>query len=1254
MISIEEILQKRKTGQSAPVNTVVKTADNSIESIIQKRKTMIVQNTAQKKQADLQTAKNLLLPEKKFINMPLGKGTPVAPAPEPTFTEKLLNLIPKATNPLQAAGKIVGAVLPKDSALGGAVGALNEGKSIDEVIQKFKSGASNTASRILPTTGELQAGGKSMFAQKNPTIVLSDQEKQLAESNKNKQENLSWIASGATMPVENIANKVGFNAEKYVAEQKAKQEAARSAGSPGIIDKAKNFLNEIKVKLVDSNAPIEDTLSKFQKETQSEILPKFDISHQIDRVYRAPTMAGQFMRDNGLESVIKNVDNIDNLDQYLIAKQAKTVATNGIETGRKLANDQQLIDAFAPKYEKAAQEVNKYSRNLLDYSVDAGLIDKKIAADLKIKYPDYVPINRVFSELEKTGEFRNPKAVASLSKQTVVQGLKGSEREIDSPIASLLVKTNDAFVQGEKNKAARMLTDYGKLPSNPFEITPLRTAENVKKRIDIFTELGQSRPVKDKLERLITTRNRWARSIQSELNQLNKEGIQQYLKRKPVEALQKTATLKTKPIFGKATAYESTGEKFTVNAKVGEKIKLNPLEFSSKDIKNLVNDLIDETPEKINAIRDKIVTRDKRLTATFDDILSLQKNLNEVKATRNALFDEAKLVRDAESRGKATISVLRDGIKEIYETTPEIAQAAKSLSVQQLNILGKIFALPVRIARVGITGINLPFVASNIAKDQITAVINSKNALKTSIANPLNFIKALYEAVGHGKLYQEMVREGAGGTSFDIARNQAPQTIEKIRASKNIGSKILYTVKNPAELLRSVENIVGRSEELTRIQQYAGTKQALLAKGMTQSDAVIGAAKAARENTVNFARRGEWGTVLNSVFLYLNASIQGTRTFVRGLQTRPVQTATKLGIAVFTPIAATTLWNLSDPKRKAAYEDIAEYEKENNIIIVPPNPTQDENGKWNVIKIPLSQEVNNIASLARRPIEQSFGLDPLKASEVAQAFLGTVLPINMNKDVSSTVANTVVPQAIKPTLEAFTNKNFFTGFKQVPASMEKLSPEMQVKKNTSGTAIKIGNAIGASPIKVEEFIKGTAGGVAMQGLNLSDRILAGLNIIPKDQIHGQNIIDAILARFNKASGGQLDEKSNAKLSDILTNQADERFRLKQEAEILHSELKKMPKDEANARANEIKKTNPELFQKLKDTAEADKKGLDYNDRLILQLGVENGERAKFIFEAAKGFKTKEEKNNYVNEMRKKGIISDNVFKQLVELKSKEN
>ncbi|MDD5006658.1 MAG: hypothetical protein PHS33_09195 [Candidatus Omnitrophica bacterium] len=882
-------------------------------------------------------------------------------------------------------------------------------------------------------------------------------------------------AQAVTPLISKLAPKIEkFIPENYVQELVKKQKVLEKEGAKSLVEKGKSFLNTVKTKLVDFAAPIEDTMKSAEKKGKFELLPKYNITGQIDRALRAPTLAGQFARDNGLETVIKQVDNLDNLDQYLIAKQASKVAEKGIKTGRNLENDKKLIEAFGEKYEPLAKQITQYSQKLLDYSTDSGLISKDLSVKLKELYPDYVPLNRVFSELERTGIGGKP--IASLSKQNIVQKLVGSEREIESPIKSLLSKTNDAFKQGERNKAARILAGYEKLPDNPFALRELKTGE----------------------------------------------------------------------------------------------------------------------------------------AAPF------------------------------------TISYLDNGTKRIFETTKEISEAAKALNVQQLNILGKIFAFPVRLAKLGITGINLPFVGANIARDQMFGVITSNKALKTSIANPVNFVRSLFSAIRHDKLYLELVRQGAGGTSFDIARSQVAGTVEKLRAGRSVFGKIKYTIRHPSELLRAIEDIVGRSEELTRIQQFRGTREALLKEGRTSGDAALLAAKAARENTVNFYRKGEWGNVLNSAFLYLNAGIQGSRTLLRTIKERPLQAGAKIATTLFMPVSIATAWNLSDPKRKEAYEDIAEYEKEGNIIIIPPNPTKDENGKWNIIKIPLPAGVGKLSSVPRRALEQANGLNPLKFGEVASYLVGSVSPV---EPTAGSALSTLTPQAIKPTLEAVTNKNFFTGFPQVSQSLSKLSPELQVKSTTSGTARLIGGVINKSPIKVEEFIKGTFGGVGSQTLNLTDRALAGLDIIPKNQIGGQNIVEAIAARFTKARGGETDKKAETEIKKILQNQEDERFRLKQEAELLYDELKVLPKDEANAKAKELKKKNPALYEKLKDVTSDAKLGLSYEDRLIKQLGVENGERAKFIWEAVKSLKTKEEKNAYIKELREKKIISDNVMKQLRELKN---
>lgn len=788
-----------------------------------------------------------------------------------------------------------------------------------------------------------------------------------------------------------------FNADKYVQEQVAAREAAR--GKTGIVDKAKSFLDTFKKKIVDSTAPIEDILNNSIKENKLNILPEDNIHNQIDRVLRAPTLAGQFASDNGIVDVIKQVDNPDALDQYLIAKHAIELDKQGITTGRDIAKDTKLITALQDKYEPYAKVVSDYSKKLLDYSVDSGLISKDLATKLKELYPDYVPFNRVFNELEKTSNMGGSGGISSLSKQTIVQKIIGSERQIESPLESLLAKTNDAFRQGEKNIAGEMLASYKDLPGNPFQLEDI------------------------------------------------------------------------------------TGQ---------------------------------------------------------------------------------------EIGNRHTISFLQDGVKKTFATTKEVAEAAKSLNVQQISILGKMFNLPVRIAKIGITGIRPSFIGANIGKDAVSAFINSDHGLATSILNPKNFIESLFSAVSHNDLYDEMVRSGGAGTSFDISRNQVEKTISNIRGVKNIKdvpSLIKYIVNTPEKLLRSIEDIISRGEEFTRLQQYRGTKEVLLKQGMSEKSASTEAARMAREATVNFARKGEWGNVLGGTFLYLNAGIQGTRTLLRNLATKPIETSTKLIISTLFPVAVATAWNMSDDKRREAYMDIAPYEKENNIIIVPDNPTKDENGQWNIIKIPLSQEVNNLTNAVRRPIEAAHGADPVKFGEFAKALIGTVSPI-----APGSVLSSITPQAIKPSIEAATNQSLFTGNPIVPQSLEKLSPEKQIKSDTSKLAIELGQKLGVSPIQIDAFIKSTFGGAAT------------------DIIGNKPIIDTVTARFNKAQGGAILDKQYKDQQEIDQQKADISYDEKKKIQPIYDQAQALIKagkqNEADVLVRKLSDKDWETYKNIKTADKA--------------------------------------------------------------------
>jgi hypothetical protein len=742
-----------------------------------------------------------------------------------------------------------------------------------------------------------------------------------------------------------------FDVNSYINKQKVAQKA--SEGKIGIKGKLGSVLSEVKTKLVDSNAPIEDILTKAEKEGKFNVVPTKDIRYQIDRVLRSDSLATQALKDSGIDKVIREVDDVDALNQYLIAKQAQDVAGKGIKTGRNLAEDQGFIGAVADKYEPFAQQIYTHNRKMLDTLVDSGMISRELSDQLKREYPNYVPLNRIFSEAEQStmAGMGKSSAVASVGTQKVVKRLKGSERDIENPLESILTKTSQVFEQAEKNKAATMLAGYKDLPGNPFSLEEV----------------------------------------------------------------------------------------------IGSK-----------------------------------------------------------------------------SPGESTISFFDNGAKRVFKTDPEIANAAKNMSQQQIGLLGQIFAIPTRLLKLGATGLNLPFVASNLAKDQVFATINSTRALSTSLANPVNFGKALFETLKQGKLYDDWQRSGSSFTSWDMQRNASKPTVEALRAGKDAGSRVLYTVKHPQSFIKTLEDAIGKSEEVTRIQQFNGMRDKLVSEGRTLEDATILAANASRNDTTNFARRGEWGTVINSAIPYINAGIQGSRTLVTSLKTRPVQTTFKIAGLVFTPLAMATAWNLKDPKRKEAYNDIPEYEKDGNIIIIPENPVKDANGRWNAIKIPMTPGVSNLASILRRQIEGVDNFDTESFARVSGDLLtaGTSInPVQTDKLIAQ-----LTPQALKPGIESFTNKNLFTGLPIVPDSMKDLPAEEQVKTNTSGTARIIGGMTGSSPLKVENAIRTAGGGVGQQLLNASDKTLAKSGVIPEEQIGGKSVTDSFANRFTSVAGGQNESK----------------------------------------------------------------------------------------------------------------------------------
>jgi len=96
----------------------------------------------------------------------------------------------------------------------------------------------------------------------------------------------------------------------------------------------------------------------------------------------------------------------------------------------------------------------------------------------------------------------------------------------------------------------------------------------------------------------------------------------------------------------------------------------------------------------------------------------------------------------------------------------------------------------------------------------------------------------------------------------------------------------------------------------------------------------------------------------------------------------------------------------------------------------------------------------------------------------------------------------------------------------------------------------------------------------------------------------------------------------------------------------------LPKAEAQAKAAQLKKDDPLLYEKLKDVIDEKNKGLTPLESFIKTLPVQDGSRATYVKDKLKSL-NKQEKEALIKLWITKGIISENIYKQLQAMSQKE-
>lgn len=284
-----------------------------------------------------------------------------------------------------------------------------------------------------------------------------------------------------------------------------------------------------------------------------------------------------------------------------------------------------------------------------------------------------------------------------------------------------------------------------------------------------------------------------------------------------------------------------------------------------------------------------------------------------------------------------------------------IAHALNNLGATETGPIVNILSKLTRWLAIVNTGANPEFVISNFARDLQTAGYN----LSATEADGLKWkiIKDVGKAWRGIRSFQKQSGvPHAWAQHFDEYRKAGAQTgwmdhyndiaarekalVDRVREMSN-DSTGLKVRRGLNAVIKFIEDENTAVENAIRLSAFVHARRA----GLTEAQA----AKIAKEMTVNFNRKGDMGQVLNALYLFYNASIQGSvRILQAGVRSKKVQLM--MGATVVFAAALDILNRAmggDDDDDKARYDKIPDFVKERNLIIMNPS------GDGDYIKIPL-------------------------------------------------------------------------------------------------------------------------------------------------------------------------------------------------------------------------------------------------------------------------------------------------------------
>ena len=571
--------------------------------------------------------------------------------------------------------------------------------------------------------------------------------------------------------------------------------------------------------------------------------------------------------------------------------------------------------------------------------------------------------------------------------------------------------------------------------------------------------------------------------------------------------------------------------------------------------------------------------------------------------TKQPNMDRKGIVKGLRLGETEKLAYLDNGKKVEIEVPKLVAKEMKNLNGVLPDGLDKVIsvlAMPAKTLRAGATGLNPIFVASNLVRDQIQSAV-SGGVISSIKGTP----EALLATFGRGEkskaLKAELARAGLGGSEYRMTYGgNKGDLLKQLQAEHKWTNGTMEKLRHP---INTLADIIGITENFTRAQQYFGTNGDELAK-----------AQASRNNTLNFSRGGSVVKVLNKIIPFLNAGVQGGRQTVNLVKERPVHTGVATAVIGGVILAADAI-NKSDERRKELWDRVAESDKKTNIIAFTPDAhyNPETNRIEGLIKIPMPQIFYPLLDL-----QNAKGTIPEKGLKIASDIFAAVSGIDVDNPISQ-----LTPTAVKPMLEQFTNKNFFTGRELVSDYDKNKRPDEKGAKYSSGIARGIANLTGIDAPVVDNYITGFTGSL---GGDMAKTLTDNPDNTKDGKGIGDYINNGIYRRFGSAgivSQNQIAEEKAKKAKEVLNN--DPTFKNMSRED----QLKVL-----NAIDNDFSKIASALAKKEQNREDEDKKDLNDRQKALMDGNFEAGKYSEAVQAGREGA---DDDNKYSKKEKKKAF-----------------